>query len=141
MPEPDTQQRGEVDVAIAAIPGGRRRADTERVVAIAREITGESGAMVGSIIGFGSCHYRYASGREGDTVRIGVAGRKADLVLYGLQDDPGAAELLVRLGPHRRGVGCVYLKDLSKVDESVLTELLRRAWTLDRQAQLDDQAP
>lgn len=130
MPESEADQ---VDRAIAAIPGDRRRADTERVVTLAREITGEPGAMwSGGIIGFGSYHYRYASGREGDTARLGVAGRKADLVLYGLQDDPGAAELLQRLGPHRLGVGCVYFKDLSKVDEEVLAELLRRAWAVPR---------
>ena len=80
-----------------------------------------------SIVGFGSYHYRYESGHEGTAALVGFAPRKANLVLYlaaGLGERD--AELLNRLGPHKAGKGCLYLKRVDAVDLDVLHELVAR---------------
>ena len=90
-------------------------------------LSGEPAAMWGpSIVGFGSYHYKYESGREGDACRIGFSPRAKELVLYGL----GVARqpaLMERLGKHKTGKGCLYIKRLSDVDEGVLEELATEA--------------
>ena len=107
----------------------RRRKDAERMLAIMTEVTGEEAVLWGtSLIGFGSVHYRYASGHEGDTVKVGFAPRKNALTLYGLQGHPQSAELLAELGPHTLGKGCVYLKKLDGVDEGVLRKLIAHGY-------------
>ena len=69
-------------------------------------------------------HYRYASGREGDTAAVGFSPRKASLSLYGLTNAPESAALLSRLGKHKTGAGCLYITKLADVDEAVLAELI-----------------
>ena len=102
---------------LETISGATRRRDAETLVDLMGRVTGQEPAMWGkSIIGFGQYHYRYATGREGDTAAVGFAPRKAATTIY-LLDGVGAyTEPLSRLGPHTTGVGCLYLKDLSKVD-------------------------
>ncbi len=113
-----------VEAFLAGIENPRRRADAEELVRLLREVTGEEPVVwTYGIVGFGDLHYRYASGREGDTMRIGFAPRKANIVLYGFSGAPGSEELLARLGKHRRGAGCVYLNKLADVDGAVLREL------------------
>jgi len=88
-----------------------------------------------SIVGFGSYHYRYESGHEGTAALIGFSPRKANLVLYlvgGLTDR--YPKLLERLGPHRAGKGCLYLKHLDDVDPEVLRELVDRTLRVHRGA-------
>ncbi|MER7585961.1 DUF1801 domain-containing protein [Micromonospora sp. NPDC127501] len=93
------------------------------------ELTGEPAVMWGpSIVGFGSYHYTYESGRSGDAPLVGFSPRKQHLVVYladGSLDERHAA-LLARLGPHRSGKGCLYLKRLDDVDQSVLRHLIER---------------
>jgi hypothetical protein len=111
---------------VAGIPDQRQRADSERLIALMSEVTGEPATMWGpSIIGFGSYHYRYASGREGDAPLVGFSPRKTALTLYASADEEVRADLLARLGPHKVGKGCVYLKRLSDVDEQALADLIR----------------
>ena len=82
----------------------------------------------GSIVGYGSYHYRYPSGREGDAPAAAFSPRKAATTVY-LADGVGHhVALLERLGPHKAGVGCVYLKDLSDIDLEVLEELIRQSY-------------
>lgn len=103
-----------------------RRRDGLRLLALMKENTGEMPVMWGpGIVGFGSYHYRYESGREGDTVAVGFSPRKGSLSLYGLTYAPEAAELLPRLGKHKVGAGCLYINKLEDVDEAVLVELIR----------------
>ncbi len=103
----------------------RRRDDAQRLDALFREGTGYAPRMWGAtIVGYGQYHYRYESGREGVSLATGFAVRKADLVLYIM---PGYAELgdmLDRLGKHRKGKACLYLKRLSDIDEAVLREII-----------------
>ncbi|WP_432563549.1 DUF1801 domain-containing protein [Kineococcus sp. SYSU DK003] len=111
---------GVADV-LAAVADEHRRADAEALVALLSAATGLPPVSWGSsIIGFGSRHYRYESGREGDTAAVGFAARKDALVLY-LTGGPGDyADLLEVLGPHRLGKGCLYVKRLDEVDLEVL---------------------
>ena len=92
------------------------------------EVTGEPAQMWGaSIVGFGTYHYRYDSGHEGDAPLVGFSPRKTQLVIYlvgGYEERYQAA--LARLGPHKTGKGCLYLKRLADVDRDALRELIDR---------------
>ncbi|WP_422055446.1 DUF1801 domain-containing protein [Sphingomonas sp.] len=111
---------------IDAVENPVRRDDAKTVCAMLERITGEPPKMWGpSIIGFGSYHYKYDSGHEGDMCRLGFSPRKAELVLYILTDSDDEAEKLARLGKHKTGKSCLYIKTLSDVDMAVLEELSR----------------
>jgi hypothetical protein len=77
-----------------------------------------------SIVGFGSYHYKYASGREGDSPLAGFSSRKGDLTLYLASGYPGYAELLSKLGRHKTGKSCLYIRKLSDVDLNILEQLV-----------------
>ncbi len=118
---------------IAALDDPRRRDDAEALDAMMRRVTGLEPFMWGpSMIGYGQYHYRYASGHEGDTMRIGFSPRKGQHSLYLLEygEDAPADEqaLLDRLGKHKRGKSCLYVNKLGDVDLDVLEELARRSW-------------
>ncbi|OSZ70096.1 hypothetical protein CAP40_04510 [Sphingomonas sp. IBVSS2] len=118
----------EIQVAdfIAAVPDAPRRADAEAVCAMMARLTGAPPKMWGpSIIGFGRYAYRYDSGRTGEMCRIGFSPRKAELVLYVLDGNADQSEVLDRLGRHRTGKGCLYIKRLADVDADVLEEIVR----------------
>ena len=115
-----------VDVFLASVEHPVRRRDGETVLRLMREVTGEEPVMWGpSIIGFGSYHYKYASGREGDAAAVGFSPRKANLALYGLTYAPGSAPLLERLGKHKTGAACLYINKLADIDLDVLRELVQ----------------
>lgn len=123
-----------VEDFLARVEPPERREDGRVVAALMARLSGEPAAMWGpSIIGFGRYHYRYDSGREGDSLRIGFSPRKADLVFYlpGLDDAD-----FVALGKYRRGKGCLYVKRLSGVDMAVLEALIVRSI-----AHMDDRYP
>ena len=114
---------------LSAIPDEQRRKDCRAIAALMRKATGKSPKMWGtSIVGFGAYHYRYASGREGDWPAIGLSPRKTALVLYVSTGFDGAENVLSRLGPHKTGKACLYLKRLSDVDRDVLRELVGSAF-------------
>ena len=110
-----------------------RREEAHRIDSIMRRVSGQKPVMWGpSIIGYGEYHYRYDSGHEGDAARISFSPRKAELVLYllGLDPDEGAEEaaLLARLGKHRTGKSCLYIRRLDQVDTGVLEQLAGLSW-------------
>jgi hypothetical protein len=110
---------------LAAIPDPERRKDCETVIRVMKQATKAEPAMWGaSIVGFGSYHYKYASGREGDWMLTGFASRKAELTLYIMSGFAGYDGLLAKLGKHRNGKSCLYLKRLSDIDMKVLKELV-----------------
>lgn len=126
------------DVAVAqfvvSVEDPVRRADATWLDAMMRRVTGEEPLMWGpSMIGYGAYRYRYASGHEGEAMRIGFSPRKAELVLYILPygDGDRSAEdaLLERLGKYRRGKSCLYVKRLDGVDRDVLEQLATLSWT------------
>jgi|SRR5215211_822609 hypothetical protein len=119
----------DVDVFLEAVPDEDRRADAHALLELMRSITGEPPVMWGpSIVGFGSYHYRYESGRTGDAPLAGFSPRKVNLVVYllgGFADR--YPELLKQLGPHKAGKACLYLKRLGDVDLDVLGQLIERS--------------
>jgi hypothetical protein len=117
---------------VAAFLGGlkdvRRRKDAHALVALMKRVTGARPRLWGpSIVGFGRYHYRYASGREGDWFLAGFSPRKASLVLYIMSGFEGVGPLLEKLGPHRKGASCLYLKSLDAVDSLALERLVKRS--------------
>ncbi len=118
----------DVDAFLGGVPDPGRRADAQAVRAMMARLSGEPARMWGpSIIGFGACHYKYASGHEGDMCRIGFSPRARELVLYLLCDAPRQQDLLGRLGKHRTGKSCLYIKRLADVDIAVLEALVAGA--------------
>ena len=102
-----------------------RRKDAKALVKLMRARPGKSHKMWGpSIVGFGSYHYKYESGREGDAPLIGFSPRKAASVLYGLIGCSDSEALLEKLGKHTTGKGCLYIKKLSDVDQKVLQAMV-----------------
>ncbi len=109
---------------IGAIADSAKRADARALVNLLQSVSGEKPKMWGpSIIGFGSYHYRYESGREGDMPLIGFSPRKPALVLYNMLGFSDSAALLAKLGKHKTGKGCLYIKNLADVDQKVLQAL------------------
>jgi hypothetical protein len=111
------------------VPSATRRRDAETLLELMGRVTGEPARMWGSsILGFGQYHWHYQSGREGDGPASSFSPRKAAMTVY-LPDGAGAyAESLSRLGPHTVSVGCLYLKDLAKVDLGVLEEIIGESY-------------
>lgn len=124
-----------VDAFIDAVDHPGKRDDARALDALFRRVTGEEPAMWGpSIIGYGSYHYTYDSGREGDMCRVGFSPRKAKHSLYLMSqycDEATTklgAELLARLGKYSKGASCLYINKLADVDLAVLEELVRVNW-------------
>ena len=108
------------------IPEPERRADCFAVAKIMEEITGEKPKMWGpSIVGFGSYHYKYASGREGDWPEMGFSPRKKDLTLYIMMGFEKHADLMEKLGKHSTSKSCLYIKRLSDVHIPTLKKLIK----------------
>jgi len=114
----------DVDAFISRVDD-HKRADSVELISLLSAATGEPAVMWGSsIIGFGARHYRYASGHEGDTPLIGFSPRATALTLYLSLNFDDYTDTLARLGKHKIGKGCLYVKRLSDVDMAVLTELI-----------------
>ena len=126
-----TPTQASVDAYIDAVADAQKRADCRAVAAMMAEVTGAPARMWGpSIVGFGSYHYRYASGREGDFMETGFAARKRAITLYIMAGFSEYADLLAKLGKHDTGKSCLYVKRLADVDQAVLREMVERsvAW-------------
>ena len=114
-----------VDAYLAAIDNDARREDCRALAALMSKATKHAPKMWGtSIVGFGSYHYRYESGREGDSCIAGFAARKAEISLYLMTDPATRDELLAKLGKHKAGKGCIYLRRMSDIDSKVLAKLV-----------------
>jgi len=129
MAEIKTKPTGvRVDAFLDSVKHPVRRADGKAVRAIMERVTGTPAVMWGpSIVGFGSYHYRYASGHEGDMCRVGFSPRAANLVLY-VGGFPEYEALLAKLGKHKRSKACLYLNKLADVDSAVLEKIIRRTY-------------
>jgi hypothetical protein len=133
VPNKTSAHSGGVAQFIAEVPSPRRRQEAETLLEIFERASGEPAVMWGpSIIGFGSSHYRYATGREGDTATIGFSPRKAKISFYTARNFREFPELLERLGAHDLAVGCLYVKALDSIDLAVLEELLTRSYEIAR---------
>ncbi|MEO8370632.1 MAG: DUF1801 domain-containing protein [Candidatus Solibacter sp.] len=116
---------------LAGLPEENKRADAKAIIKMMQDATGEKGKMWGpSIIGFGTHHYVYESGREGDWPLACFSPRKAATVIYGLTGLAESDALLAKLGKHTRSGSCVHIKRLADVDLKVLEELIRKGVAL-----------
>jgi hypothetical protein len=117
-----------VQTFLHGVPDDGRRADALRLIDLMQTATGERPVMWGpSIVGFGSYHYRYESGRQGDSPLVGFSPRKTSLVLYIVTGFHGVEPLLAELGKHTTGKSCLYIKRLSDVDLKVLARLIKQS--------------
>jgi len=117
-----------VDAFLTSVKDPQRRADCYQLLELFHTISGYQAKMWGAgIIGFGSYHYHYDSGREGDFMRVGFAPRSQYISIYII---PGFSEfesLLAELGSHKMGKSCLNVKRLSDIDLAVLTEIVKRS--------------
>jgi hypothetical protein len=117
-----------VPAYINALTDPTQRSDAKELAQLMQRASGEKPKLWGpSIVGFGSYHYRYDSGREGDMPLISFSPRKSALVLYSMLDHSKAKPLLDKLGKHTTGKGCLYIKKLADVDKKVLETLIENA--------------
>ncbi len=111
-----------------SIEDDEQRKDCKTIAKIMKQVTKSRPTMWGpSIVGYGSYHYKYASGREGDWFVTGFAPRKRDLTLYIMAGFSRYDALLRKLGKHKIGKSCLYIKKLEDVDIGVLTELIAQS--------------
>lgn len=131
MAKPENKTRetdASVDAFLAGIADPQRREDCQRVRALMEAATGAPARMWGpAIVGFGVYHYRYESGREGDWMVTGFSPRKNDLTLYIMPGFARYETLMAKLGKHKTGKSCLYLKRLADVDMAVLDQLVRES--------------
>ncbi len=132
MPKPNKTHAttANVDAFIEQLPKAEVRADCRALMQLMHEITGAEPYLYGpTIVGYGTYHYTYASGHQGDAPLAAFSPRKPELVLYFFPEalDP---ELLAKLGKHRATKGCVYVKQLADIDLQVLKALTRRSISL-----------
>lgn len=116
----------DVDAFLQSVEDPKKRADSYAVLDLMRAVTGEEPVMWGSsIVGFGSYHYKYASGREGDWFLTGFSPRKQSLTLYIMAGFDRYDELMASLGKYKTGKSCLYIKKLADVDQEVLRDLVK----------------
>ncbi len=119
------ENKASVTGFLRGIQDPQRREDCRTVLELMKEVTGSQPKMWGnSIVGFGSYHYKYASGREGDWFVTGFSPRKANLTLYIMAGFSRYKELLAKLGKHKTGKSCLYIKRLADVDLAILRQLV-----------------
>lgn len=117
-----------VSAFLNSVDGMDRRRDAREVLALMKEITGKRPKMWGtSIIGFGSYHYEYKSGRKGDWPVTGFSPRKQNLAIYIMPGFSHYSPLMNKLGKYKTGKSCLYLKRLEDVDRKVLRQLIARS--------------
>ena len=122
------QNNASVTSFLAAVEDKQQRSDSKKLSKMMRAATGARAKMWGSlIVGFGSYHYKYASGQEGDWPLVGYSPRKQNLSIYIMAGFAGSDKLLAKLGKHKTGKSCLYIKRLADVDEKVLNTLIEKS--------------
>jgi len=117
-----------VDAFIDKVPDETKRDDSYRLMEIMEQLSGFQAKMWGpAIIGFGSYHYKYESGREGDAPMVAFSPRKAAISLYLPAEFEKRDELLKKFGKHESSKACIYIKKLSDIDEGVLKKMITAA--------------
>jgi hypothetical protein len=123
-----TETNNSVADFLGSVTDETKRNDSFQLVQLMQQQTGFTAKMWGpAIVGFGSYHYKYASGREGDAPLVGFSlprGGTKELSLYFAQDFTEKEKLLQHLGKHRTGAGCVYIKKLQDINIEVLAQLI-----------------
>lgn len=129
------KNRGSVQAFLDSVENEKRRKDARVVLELMQAVTGEEPTMWGSsIVGFGSYHYRYESGREGDWMLTGFSPRKQALTLYMMGGFQRHDELMNKLGKYKTGKSCLYVKKLEDIDLDVLRQLVAESVDYMRQS-------
>ena len=119
---------GDVEAFLNTVEPEKKRKDSFEILELMEEVTGEKGVMWGeSIIGFGSYHFTYASGREGDWMLVGFSPRKQNITLYIMPGFEHYGTLLGQLGKYKTGKSCLYIKKTEDVDMDVLRDLVKQS--------------
>jgi nucleoid DNA-binding protein len=120
---------GSVDKFLDSVKDETKKADCLKVKALMEEISGEPAKMWGnSIVGFGTYHYKYESGREGDFMKMGFSPRAQNVTLYIMPGFDRYEDLMNKLGKFKTGKSCLYVKKLVDVDEEVLKDLITESY-------------
>lgn len=123
------QTDADVEAFLRAVPNDRKRGDSFALLEIMKDVTGLEPKLWGtSIVGFGSYHYKYATGREGDMPMIGFSPRKQNLTIYIMDGFSRYEEQRARLGKHKVSVSCLYINKLDDVDRDVLREIVQASY-------------
>lgn len=118
---------GDVMAFLNTVEDDQKREDCLEIHRIMQELSGSEAKMWGSsIVGYGSYHYKYASGREGDWFRVGFSPRKQNISMYIMSGVGQYHETLAKLGKYKTGKGCLYVKRLSDIDVEVLKDLIKQ---------------
>ena len=133
------KNKASVEGFLKSLENEKRREDSFVVLNLMKEATGEEPTMWGtSIVGFGSYHYKYASGREGDWMKVGFSPRKKNMTLYIMDGFGSYDSLLQKLGKYKTGKSCLYINKLEDVDQAILKELVKQSVeTMSRTASQD----
>ena len=127
MPEMKTKPTASDSAAfIGKLEDLQTRKDCQEIAMLMTKITGKPAVMWGKIVGFGKYHYKYANGRDGECLMTGFAPRKGNVTLYlgpGLDNEA----LMSKLGKHKRGQGCLYIKKLDDIDRNILRDLITQS--------------
>ena len=125
-----TETAGSVSEFIDAVPDEQRKKDALAIIKIMKEQSGFEPKMWGpSIIGFGSYHYKYESGHEGDAPLVGFSPRKSEFALYLTSNFDGKGDLLKQFGKHRTGKACIYIKKLEDINIEILKKMVTNSLT------------
>jgi hypothetical protein len=117
-----------VEAFLDSLSDEKKKQDSYRILELMKQITGEEAQMWGdSIVGFGSYHYRYASGREGDWFLTGFSPRKQAITLYIMAGFEQYDHLMNQLGKYKTGKACLYVKKLEDIDIQALRELVKQS--------------
>lgn len=132
MSKPNKTQKTELSPTdfLSAVTPDQKREDCFKILQMLKTITGLEPKMWGSIVGFGDYHYKYESGREGDFFRSGFSPRAQNLTVYVMPGYQDFDNELARLGKHKMGKSCLYIKRLSDVDEDVLMEIITKGFNI-----------
>jgi len=122
------RNKGNVEAFLSSVADEKKKQDSFTILELMQQVTGKEPEMWGdSIVGFGSYHYKYASGREGDWFVTGFSPRKQNLTLYIMAGFDEYDQLLSKLGKHSIGKSCLYIKKVEDVDMDVLKELVKKS--------------
>src|SRR6266550_4085619 len=123
-----TETQNSVADFLTTISEEKKRKDCSKIIDLITEHTGVKPKMWGtSIVGFGTYHYKYESGREGDAPLAGIAARTNAIVLYLPSDFDKREELLSKFGKHKTSKGCIYIQKLEDIDTSILTKMVKNS--------------
>jgi hypothetical protein len=115
-----------VEAYLNAIDDTQRKKDCQEIHELMQKVTGHEGSMWGdSIVGYGSYHYKYESGREGDWMQVGFSNRKQSISVYIMSGFSKYDGLLSKLGKHKTGKSCLYINKMEDIDEQILEEMIR----------------